>query len=264
VTALSERAARGERDAIADAKSGSADDVMDPRAVIESPSAEWRAREIAAHCLAYIADPSAGHALVPALLDDHFQVRAAAMSGLKERIEPSLQLALFDAFDRSAIPAVRHRVALMLGRIDPAVLYVDALAQRWALETSPVAREGEMVALAKAGHDEAKRAFVQALLAAERPEDLARFMNEHCVYIHAPWLLPALGALLDRTTPVEFLANDDPNQPPPYILRACDVAVNLIAAIAGGPFPFVAPLKEYTEHEIDEVRRWLSDLRRAP
>lgn len=254
---LVDRVARADASAIGEAAPA---DVAALSALIDrDPS--WQVREIAAYCLSQIDDPQAQRAIVPAFLDENSQVRAAAVSALSEKPLPELESDLFDVLDRSGQPFVRYTIARMLGRIETAL---EGLAARWPDERDDQAREGYMVALARLGDPEARGQFVAALHGAS-DEHIARFVNEHLAYLHDAWLLPALEPLLDRETPVVFLADDDPSQPPPLVLRACDVVVNLVASITGARFSFeIARVKAYSDDEIEDVRAVLRGLPPAP
>lgn len=96
---------------------------------------------------------------------------------------------------------------------------------------SPRTALGCMAALAKLGLEHARRAFAEQLVADHSLKniDLAQ-------YIGQSWLLPYLGQLLRDETEVQYLGDLPPGFP--TMLRVCDKAVVLIAAISGHQFSF--------------------------
>ncbi|MFO0556068.1 MAG: HEAT repeat domain-containing protein [Polyangiaceae bacterium] len=256
MSALSERAALGDRTVIGDSAKATSADVAAFVELLRTPS--WEVRELAVQCLLRVEHPNAAHALVLALDDPHFQVRGAALSGLERRAQPVMQAALFAAYDRAEDPWTRSGIARALGRVG-AALDVRALRERCDREPDPVAREGCVVALARAGEPAAREQFARQLHAA-RGEDLLHLF-EQCAYLHAPWLLPALAPLLEDETPVSFYGGHDPEGRPPGALRVCDLAVNLAQEISGAAFSFsVAPRKNYARSERAEVARFVDAM----
>ena len=111
------------------------------------------------------------------------------------------------------------------------------------------------MALARRGDPAGQAEFIRNLHAA-KDRDLARYL-EYAGAIKAKWLLPALLPILDDKTPLVRIGVDGLPQQPEH-LRACDIAVNLVAAISGHRFSFrVAGNVNYSEEQIAEVRAYL-------
>jgi HEAT repeat protein len=218
--------------------------------LLGDPDAEIR--ELAVYCLGETGDPSAANGLAGAALDADPQVAMAAAKALRSVAGAPHSRTLLQAFDRAAEPMVRRELALVLGRIagPPELL---EMKKRWATGTSGEAREGLTVALAGRGDDEARLEFEKRLLGSEG-DDRLRWL-ENADLVAQPWLLPALGKILDDPTPVLRVAVD---ARPDLIqaLRACDLALLLIAKITGARFSLpVTRAHNYTDAELDEARR---------
>ena len=209
-------------------------------------------RQLAVHCLAETGDPSAAGGLAAALFDPDPQVAMAAARALHAFTDPSIAPALLQAYDRAAEPAVRREVALVLGRVAGSAELL-AMRQRWETEASEEAKEGLTVTLARCGDDDAREAFERSLRASAG-RDRLRWL-QHAEFVAQRWLLPALGEVLDDQTPVLRVGVD---ARPDRIdaLRACDLALNLIARITGARLSFPVTLaRNYTDAELDEARR---------
>ncbi len=217
-------------------------------------------REIALYGLDEVADRRASPAFVEALLDPEPMVRGVAMRALHKRPDPAVHAALLDAFDQSPEPVVRHNIALILGRLGAPPVTLDELGKRFEAEADPFAEEGLIVAMAKLGHEAARDRFVE-LLHESRGRDRGRFL-EHGDYLNDRWLLPALAPLLDDTTPLLRVGVD--GLPGPEHLRACDLAVNLVARISGWGFSFtIGGRINYTPGDLAEVRHFLDAIPRG-
>jgi len=215
-------------------------------------------RRIALYCLRETGGPEARAAFLAGLLDGERPVRAAAVAGLDRHFEPSLAPALIETYDAASDPFVKERIALLLGRLPPGQVDLAALAKRRDEERDLRAEEGWLVALARLGDAEARRDFV-ARLHASRRDARARYLR-HCAAIHAPWLVRPLDPVLDDESPmVEVGMDGNPNVP--EFLRACDLAVNLVASIAGSTFSFEIGVPiQYGSGQRAEVHRFIQAL----
>jgi HEAT repeat protein len=214
-------------------------------------------RMIAVYCLDAIGGPGVAPALVRALYDEELHVQAAAMRGLARHADASVQRDLFDAYDAISEPELRRDIALAIGRMGPAAQQ-EELRARWKDATSPEAAEGAVVALARLDDPEAKKELEERL-SGSRGRARKRYLD-HAEYVHAPWLLKPLGKILDDKTPVLRIGVDGR---PELIdsLRACDLAVNLIAEISGKTFSFPIALAEnYADEKLAEVRAYVDAL----
>jgi len=216
-----------------------------------------RVRRIAAYCLDETGGPDAAAAFAALVLDGDAQVRAAALQGLSNHLAEVAPQSLLDASDASGDPYVRQQLMLLAGRL-PAVTTAD-LRRRYESERNPEAKEGLVVALAARGAAAAQAEFARAL-GASRNRDRARYL-EYAGLIGQPWLLPALLPILDDRTPLVRIGVDGMPHLPEN-LRACDIAVNVIARITGHGFGFrIAGNVNYTPEQIAEVKALLQPAR---
>jgi HEAT repeat protein len=232
------------------AKGAGAFPVHELEALARNPDAEIRL--LAVHCLRETGDPSAATGLVEAVFDPHMQVAMAAARALHTIAGPDVVARLLAAFDQSIYPAVRREAALVLGPIADSD-ELGAMKQRWNTEGSGEAKEGLTVALAGRGDDDARLEFNKRLLAS-KGDDRARWL-ENAELVAEPWLLSALGQILSDRTPLLRVGVD---ARPDLIqaLRACDLALLLVAKITGARFSFpVTRDHNYTDVELQEARR---------
>jgi hypothetical protein len=215
--------------------------------------ADPKVRRIAAYCLDETGGADAAAAFAELVRDDDAQVRGAALQGLAHHQAAVVPQSLLDAFDASGDPYVRQQLMLIAGRL-PGVATAD-LRRRYDSEHNPEAKEGLVVALAGRGDPAAQAEFVRAL-GASRNRDRARYLD-YAGAIAQPWLLPALVPILADKTPLVRIGVDGMPHLPEN-LRACDIAVNLIARITGHGFPFrIAGNVNYTDDQIAQVRALL-------
>jgi len=212
-------------------------------------------RLLAVTCLGDVGGTDAGMALVKALLDDDLQVRETASRGLMAHPDPKLWPGLIDAFDRSQDPYVRQQIPMIICAGEEAKPYAGPLVDRWKKETDESVREGFVVGLSRMGDEQARSEFVKLLHASAG--DRRDRMLKYCEYIGQEWLLRPLRPILADAAELRYVGPHgfDVN------LRACDIAVRLVAGISRRKFSFpVAGPRNYTPQQIDEVRRYLDGL----
>lgn len=235
-----------------DAKNAGAAAVAELVKLLQDPDEEVRL--LAVHCLVATGDPGAATGLAWALFDADDQVAMAAAKGLHAVATPAQAKALLRAYDRAGEPLVKREAALVLGRIATDADVPEMKARR-EKETDPDAKQGLTAALAKLGDPEARTAFEEGLDSSNGRGRLPWL--ELSEYIGQTWLLPALGRVLDDPTPVVRVAIDSR---PDMIqaLRACDVALVIIAQITGATFSFpVTRAQNFTPDQLDEARRFV-------
>lgn len=249
---ISRLALAKERSAILEARAQGAAALPELQVLARHDDAE--VREIALYGLDEIGDRRGSPIFAEALLDPGPMVRGVAMRALLKRPDPAVYDLLLDAYDKSPEPVVRHTVALILGRIGAPTAKPADILRRFEAESDPFAEEGCLVALAKLGDERAQERFAE-LLAASRGRTRGRFL-EHAAYLHAPWVIRALGPVLADRTPLLRIGDD--GVPGPEYLRACDLAVNLVAEISGWHFSFpVARAVNYSDADLAEVARFV-------
>jgi HEAT repeats len=210
-------------------------------------------REIALLCLAETGGHEAIKAFVDRVADPEPSVRAAALRGLSRRAGPADVPALIATLGRSQEPTARSALAVLIGRLGTAA-DVAALRTECERHKDGETRLGCTTALAWLGDRQAQDDFNRGLVASRDRERL-RYL-EYAEQIKARWLLPALVVVLDDSTPLRWIGVD--GGPPPESLRACDIALNLVAAITERRWAFtVAPRRNYSAGELAEVREYL-------
>jgi HEAT repeat protein len=213
-------------------------------------------RRVAVYCLDVTGGEDAVLALARLVLDQDSQVRAAALQGLGNHPADVPPQTLLKAFDQSQDPYVRQQLMLIAAKV-PGVTTAD-MQQRYEGENDPEAKEGLVVALAQRGDPAGQAEFIRGLHAAKR-RDLARYL-EYAGQIKAKWLLPALLPVLDDKSRLVRIGVDGLPLQPEH-LRACDIAVNLVAEISGHVFSFrVAGNVNYTDAQIAEVKAFLEQI----
>jgi HEAT repeats len=210
-------------------------------------------RRVAIYCLKATGGEDAAMAFARLALDRDAQVRSAALEALALHPGDIVPLTLLQAFDQSPHPWVRQQLMLVAARV-PGVSTAE-IQKRYESEKDPEAKEGLVVALAERGDPTGQAEFIRGLQAV-KGRDLARYL-EYAGRIKAKWLLPSLAPILDDKTPLVGIGIDAAPEVPDH-LRACDIAVNLVAAISGHKFSFrVAGDVNYTDEQIAEVRAFL-------
>ena len=215
-----------------------------------------KVRRTALNCLRETGGTDASLAMVKALEDDDPQVRGAALKGLQTRPDPASYGPLLEAYSRVADAYARQEIALLAGRMPAA----NAIEIRGVCgsEDNPQARQGCIAALARSGDAAAQAEFIKHL-ESSRGRERSRYL-EYCAYIDAAWLLKPLAKILEDTSPMVRIGVD---ARPDLIshLRACDIAVNLVASIGRTSFSFaVNRATNFTPAQIAEVRVFLDKL----
>jgi HEAT repeat protein len=220
--------------------------------LLQNPDA--KVRRIALNCLDETGGADAATAIANALLDDDSQVRGAALRGLQHRPDPGVYDLLLRIYGASKDATVRQQIPLIAGRMEPRA-NAEEIRKVCGEEADPQTREGCVTALAKLGDPQAAVEFVQGLHASQ-DKVRARYL-EYCDYIHQEWLVKPLAPILDDPSTMIRVGVDARPDLIEY-LRACDLAVNLIASIAKPPLSFqVNSATNYTPQQIAEVKRFV-------
>ncbi|MCY7374755.1 MAG: HEAT repeat domain-containing protein [Pyrinomonadaceae bacterium] len=209
---------------------------------------------------------------VNALSDEMPTVRAAALNGLNNHLSEVSYPKLLQTYQEVSDPQHRKEIARLLGRIGGAD--VNDLRRICRDEQNLEALEGCRAALAKLGDPQARAEFLSRLREAKNRE--LKKLLEDVDYIKQLWALRGLMPVLSDKTPLsntglcqledalEDAANEKKSSPENQeaeFLRACDIAVNLIAKIANAKFPFpVNGVKNYDDLELAAARRILAEL----
>ena len=212
-------------------------------------------RELALRCLFETGGQGLAPVFVKFLNDESGSVRGAALAGVNKYLDPSISQQLFSSYDKSGeLPEMREQIALLIGRIDSANR--DDLGNRLKGENDQLARDGIVAALGKLGDEQARANFVDNLRNA-KGDRLKRHL-EYVDYINQEWAAKALGPVLLDKSPLIRIGIDGLPDLGPGSLRACDIAVNLIAKILKKTFSFPVDGKtQYTDPQLQEVRNSL-------
>ena len=212
-------------------------------------------REIALRSMEQSGGEGIAEVFAEALVDESPSVKSAALSGLEAHLSPSVYGQLLNAFDQLGdSPEVQRYVALLLGRVETA--NPKDLQQRYRQENNPIVNEGLVAALAKLGDANAQRKFADGV-EKSRDRERKRYIDD-AAYIDQPWAARSLApVLLDKTDMLRIGVDGLPGAVPEY-LRACDLAVNVIAKITKANFTFpVNGRTNYTDAQLSEVRQFL-------
>jgi HEAT repeat protein len=212
-------------------------------------------RELALRCLIESGGDGLSRIFAKFLTDESGSVRGAALAGVNKYIDPSVLSQLMSAFDNSEdLPEMREQIALLIGRTESAD--TRELLKRLENEKDQLARDGIVAALAKLGDQQGRADFVDGLRNA-KGERLKRYLD-YVDYINEEWAARALGPVLHDKTPLLRIGIDGAPDLGPGNLRACDIAVNLIAKILKPPLKFQVDMKTaYTDAQLQEVRNFL-------
>lgn len=199
--------------------------------------------------------PDAASAVAQGLLDPDAQVRTTAVRALHRHPDPALYPRLMEVYDQSSDSMVKHHIPMIVARNDDRITDTTPLLDRWNKETDADALEGMIVGLARLGNEDAQIQFVQ-LLHSSSGKTRDRFLR-HAEYIHQSWLLKPLGPILLDDTKLRYLGPHGRD----VDLRACDIALNLIADISSKRFSFaVSPRANYTREQLAEVKTYVEEL----
>jgi HEAT repeat protein len=212
-------------------------------------------RELALRCLIESGGDGLSRIFAKFLTDEYGSVRGAALAGTSKYIDPSVLPQLINALDSSGdLPEMREQIALLIGRIDSAD--TRELLARLENENDQLARDGIVAALAKLGDQRGRADFVDGLRNA-KGDRLKRYLD-YVDYINQEWAAKALGPVLYDKTPLMRIGIDGIPNLGPGNLRACDIALNLIAKILKPTFKFPVDMKtNYTDEQLQEARRVL-------
>jgi HEAT repeat protein len=214
-------------------------------------------REIALRCIDQSGGADVAGIFVAALDDKSASVRTAALTGLQNHLEESVYPQLLQAYDKSEDGITRQQIALLIGRLKSA--QVSDLQPKYTAEKDKQAQEGCIAALAKMGDKNSQSEFVKQLQAA-KDRDLKRYLD-YVDYIHQTWVLKHLLPVLRDKSPILRVGADGLQGMGPEYLRACDIAVNLVAKIAGVKFSFpVNQSTNYTDTQLEEARLAVANL----
>ncbi len=225
-------------------------------------------RELAIRALKESGGSGLEDVFVNALDDEMPTVRAAALNGLKNNLSEESYAKLMQAYSQVSDPQHRREIALLIGRLANAK--VDELKRLCRDELESEVREGCLAALAKLGDPQSRAEFLERLR--EAKDDELKKLLELVDYIKQIWALRGLMPVLGDKTPLagsgfcqmfveekrEEMIASARNQLS-EILRACDIAVNLIRKISGAKFPFpVNGAKNYADEELEAARQILA------
>ena len=203
-------------------------------------------RIMALTCLRSIAGPAPVEVFVESLTDESMAASVEALRGLEERLEHLESPPLIAVYPKLQDPDRREQVALILARLpDATIPVIQALLEK---EEASQAQEALQVALAMRG-SESSREFVLQALASSWNQSMKRWLRI-VEMIDQDWALRALNPILDDEIPLVYIGVGGLDDRGPQYLRACDLAVNMIARAYPSDFPF--PIDEYTQYSVQK------------
>jgi len=209
-------------------------------------------RQLAVTCLDQAGGASAKEGLLKALHDRTDTVRAAAARFLKNHFGAADVPALERELSHSRDEFVREQIALLLGKVSADAPFLQSTM---ATEPDEHARHAMSLALARLG-DPGQRHELLQRLQQDQPAGRVSALRD-LPYVNDRTLLPHLVPLLDDMRPG---LNVGPSHGP-FMLRVCDVTVNVANEMLGGLFPWVQPVKHYSAAELQQVKAVLAGMR---
>jgi HEAT repeats len=209
-------------------------------------------RQLAVTCLNQAGGASAKEGLLIALHDRTDTVRAAAARFLQNHFAAADVPVLEHALSQSRDEFVREQIALLLGKVSADAPF---LRGNMAKEPDEHARHAMSLALARLG-DPGQRHELLQRLGQDQPAERVGALRD-LPYVNDRALLVYLVPLLDDMRPG---LNVGPSHGP-FLLRVCDVAVNIANEMLGRPFPWVQPVKRYSAAELQQVKGVLAGVR---
>jgi hypothetical protein len=210
-------------------------------------------RELAVTCLHESGGSSARQGLLQALHDRTDTVRASAARFLRDLYTPEDLPAIRSELGSSKDEFVREQLSLLAGEAGDQAS-TGLLHERVARDPDAHARHAASIALARLGDAEGRRELIGRLQQGE-PKQLAAALRD-LPYVNDRGLLVNVRTLLDNT---QEAVNAGPSHGP-YMIRVCDVAVNVVNEMMGRPFPWVQPVKRYSPQELSQVKQLLAGI----
>jgi HEAT repeat protein len=203
-------------------------------------------------CLDLAGGASAKEGLLKALHDRTDTVRAAAARFLQDHFAAADVPALEGELSQSRDAFVREQIALLLGKVS-----ADAPFLRGSMAREPDehARHAMSLALARLGDAGQLQELLQRL-EQDQPAERVSALRD-LPYVNDRRLLVYLVPLLDDTRPG---LNVGPSHGH-FMLRVCDVAVNIANEMLGGPFPWVQPVKRYSAAQLLQAKGVVAGIR---
>jgi HEAT repeats len=211
-------------------------------------------RELTVGCLNAAGGPAAAEGLLKALRDKTDTVRSAAARFLAAHYRSSDIPVIEGELENSRDAYVREQLALLLGRTDSST-EIPVLQRYSTKERDEDSRHAYQLALARLGDPGPLQVLIARLEQHDAKERVLALRD--LPYVNNRSILTHVRALLDDVRPG---LNVGLSSHAVYI-RVCDVAVNIVNEMLGGPFPWVERTKQYSPAEIAQVSLALSSIR---
>jgi HEAT repeat protein len=212
-------------------------------------------RELAVNALAQAGGPVARKGLIMAVKDRSDMVRAAACRHLQLNYAAEDLPELTAELGSNPDEFVREQVGLVLGRIG-STNAIAPLARQFQKESDLHARQAISLALARLGEDANRQAYLQRLRQSD-PKERALAVRD-LLYVNDRKLVPQVLPLLDDLRPA---LNVGPSHGP-YLIRVCDVTINVLDEFLKHPFSFkIEPARRYSEKEIATAKTVLAQIK---
>lgn len=212
-------------------------------------------RELAVEALGQAGGPAARKGLIAALKDRNDMVRAAACRHLQRNYDAADVSELTVELGTNPDEFVREQVGLILGRIG-STNAIAPLSRQLSTESDVHARQAISLALARLGEEANRQAYLKRLRQDDAKE--RSLAARDFLYVNDRSLLPQLLPLLEDLRPA---LNVGPSHGP-YLIRVCDVTINVLDEFLKHPFSFkIEPARRYTEQEIASARTALAQVK---
>lgn len=217
--------------------------------------ADTEVRELAVSALGQAGGADGRRGLITALDDRSEMVRAAACRQLQRNHDAADLPALTKALRDNPDEYVREQAGLIIGRIG-STNGVAPLLSQLQTEADPHARQALSLALARLNEPANRSAYLQRL---RHPEAKERALAVRDLpYVNDRKLLPQVLPLLEDLRPA---LNVGPSHGP-YLIRVCDVTVNVLDEFLDHPFQFkIQPARHYTEQELASAKTILAGFK---
>ncbi|HXB72165.1 MAG TPA: HEAT repeat domain-containing protein [Candidatus Acidoferrales bacterium] len=209
-------------------------------------------RQLAVTCLNAAGGPSARQGLLKALRDRTDTVRAVAARFLQGHFTVEDVPILHRELSGSSDEYVREQIALLLGILGTEVHFLETQIVK---EKDEHARHAMSLALTRLGEAVHRQELIGRLQQNEPAERVSALRD--LPYVSDRRLLVYVLPLLDDTRPG---MNVGPSHGR-FMIRVCDVAVNVASELLGGPFPWVEHVKRYSPRELQQAKMVLAGIR---
>lgn len=220
--------------------------------LLDDPDPE--VRQLTVTVLNEVGGDAARQGLLKAVRDRTETVSGLAARFLRTRYAREDLPAIEAVLETSRDDYVREQICLLLGETGDAAK-IPLLQARQSKEKDENARHAALLARARLGDAAAGQELAARLLG----QDVQRRVDtlKDLPYVADRRLLKRALPLLDDAREALSMGR---SHGPRYVLRVCDVTVNVANEMLGGVFPWAQPIKRYSPEEIAQAKAALNAL----